>query len=75
MQNRYIPHNFQKEFFSGQAPTESLNTQDSEYVYERDWDMPAQSWEVPVERELPAKIGRCNENLLGQNFNARAKSS
>ena len=28
-----------------------------------------------VERELPAKIGRCNENLAGCNFDFRAKSS
>ena len=33
--NRSVPENFQREIFSGQAPTESLCTQDSEYVYER----------------------------------------
>ena len=37
--------------------------------------LPARSWEMPVERELPAKIGRCNENLAGRNFDLRAKSS
>ena len=29
--NRSVPENFQWEIFSGQAPTESLQTQDSEY--------------------------------------------
>ena len=37
--------------------------------------LPARSWEMPLERELPAKIGRWYEKLLGHNFNARAKSS
>ena len=33
--NRSVPKNFQWENFSGQVPTESLRTQDSENVYER----------------------------------------
>ena len=33
--NRSVPENFQKENFSGQVPSESLRTQDSENVYER----------------------------------------
>ena len=33
--NRSVPENFQQENFSGQVPTESLRTQDSENVYER----------------------------------------
>ena len=33
--NRSVPENFQRENFPGQAPTESLRTQDSENVYER----------------------------------------
>ena len=33
--NRSVPKNFQREIFSGQVPTESLRTQDSENVYER----------------------------------------
>ena len=33
--NRSVPENFQWENFSGQVPTESLRTQDSENVYER----------------------------------------
>ena len=46
----------------GQAPTESLCTQDSEYVHERgveysfDRVLPARSWEMPVEREVPAGL-------------------
>ena len=32
---RSVPENFGRENFSGQVPTESLRTQDSEYVYER----------------------------------------
>ena len=71
---RSVPENFQRENFSGQVPTESLRTQDSENVYERwvqqifDPVLPARSWEMPVERELPAKIGRCWKNLAGCNF-------
>ena len=30
-----VPENFQRENLSGQVPTESLRTQDSENVYER----------------------------------------
>ena len=33
--NHTVPENFQRENFSGQVPTESLRTQDSENVYER----------------------------------------
>ena len=33
--NRSVPENFQREKISGQVPTESLRTQDSENVYER----------------------------------------
>ena len=33
--NHTVPENFQRENFSGQVPTESLSTQDSENVYER----------------------------------------
>ena len=79
--NRSVPENFQWENFSGQVPTESLRTQDSENVYERwvqqifDPVLPARSWEMPVERELPAKIGRCWKKPSGHNFDFRAKSS
>ena len=60
--NHSVPENFQREIFLGQAPTESLCTQDSEYVYERGVEdffyrvLPAQSWEMPVEREVPAGL-------------------
>ena len=37
--------------------------------------LPDRSWDMPVERELPSKIGWCNEELAGHNFNLRAKSS
>ena len=30
---------------------------------------------MPVERELPAKIGWCYKNLAGRNFDLRSKSS
>ena len=79
--NRSVPENFQWENFLGQVPTESLRTQDSENVYERwvqqifDPVLPARSWEMPVERELPAKIGRCWKKPPGRNFDFRAKSS
>ena len=33
--NRSVPESFPRENFSGQVPTESLRTQDSENVYER----------------------------------------
>ena len=71
--NRSVPENFQWENFLGQVPTESLRTQDSENVYERwvqqifDPVLPARSWEMPVKRELPAKIGRCYEKILERN--------
>ena len=48
--NRSVPENFQWENFSGQVPTESLRTQDSENVYERwvqqifDHVLVARSW-------------------------------
>ena len=79
--NRSVPENFGRENFSGQVPTESLRTQDSEYVYERwvqqifDRVLPARSWEMPVKCELPAKIGRCWKKPPGRNFDFRAKSS
>ena len=71
---RSVPENFQWENFSGQVPTESLRTQDSENVYERwvqqifDPVLPARSWEMPVKCELPAKIGRCCNRRYGHTF-------
>ena len=78
--NRSVPENFQWEIFLWQVPTESLRTQDSENVYERwvqqifDPVLPARSWEMPVERELPAKIGRCFAKPYGHNFQNSALS-
>ena len=78
VKNRSVPENFQRENCLGQVPTESLRTQDSENVYERwvqqifDPVLPARSWEMPVERELPAKIGRCYEKPYGHNFHISA---
>jgi len=78
--NRSVPENFQRENFSGQVPTESLRTQDSENVYERwvqqifDPVLPARSWEMPVKCELPAKIGRCFAKPYGHNFQNSALS-
>ena len=37
--------------------------------------LPTGSWEITVERELPAKIGRCSNKYHGRNFDFRAKSS
>ena len=37
--------------------------------------LPAWSWEMLVERELPAKLGRCSKKPPGRNFDFRAKSS
>ena len=57
------------EHFSGQVPTESLRTQDSEYLYEMGVEtffgsvLPPRSWEIRVERELPSKFGWCNDKL------------
>ena len=65
--------------FLGQAPTESLCTQDSKYVYERGVEdfcnhvLLTRSWEKPVKRELPANIGRCSKKPPGRNFDFRAK--
>ena len=77
---RSVPENFGRENFSGQVPTESLRTQDSENVYERwvqqifDPVLPARSWEMPVKCELPAKIGRCCNRRYGHNFQNSALS-
>ena len=55
--NRSVPENFQRGNFSGQVPTESLSTQDSEYLYERGVETcfesvsTPQSWEIPVKRD------------------------
>ena len=42
------------EFFLGHLPSESLRTQDSEYLYERGVEtfcvLPPRGWEMPLER-------------------------
>ena len=76
---RSVTVNFQQEKISGQVLTESLSTQDSQYLYERgvetffDSVVPRRSWKMPVRRQLPAKLGRCCKKLGGHNFNFRAK--
>ena len=37
--------------------------------------LPAGSWEMLAERECPAKIGQCFEELAAHNFDLGAKSS
>ena len=60
--NRSVPENFQREIFSGQVPTESLRTQDSENVYERwvqqifDPVLVAQNWVSATKCGLIAKL-------------------
>merc|ERR1712047_149968 len=55
-------------------PGESSCPDGSEYVWQRGVEslqgpvLPARSWEMPVERELPAKIGRCWKKLTGRNL-------
>ena len=68
--NCSVTENFQHVNFSGWGPSELPQTQLSEYLHEKgveiffDCVLTAQSWEVGG--EWPAKLGRCNEKLLGQ---------
>ena len=71
---RSVPENFGRENFSGQVPTESLRTQDSEYVYERwvqqifDPVLVARSW-VSAKKWGPlAKLWAVKKNKHGHNF-------
>ena len=78
--NRSATRNFQRENFSGWGLSQPPRTQLSEYLYERgveffDSVLPAQSWEMLVERELPAKNYAMLPKLFGHNFDLRAKSS
>ena len=79
--NCSLPEHFQREFSSGEAPQNpyALRVQNMfmKGGVEDHFDrvLPARSWELPVERELPAKIGRCYEKPSGHNFDFRAKSS
>ena len=69
--NCSLPEHFQREFSSGEAPQNpyALRVQNMfmKGGVEDHFDrvLPARSWELPVERELPAKIGRCYEKLSG----------
>ena len=60
--NCSVPKNFQRENFSGQVPTESLRTQDSENVYERwvqqmfDPVLVARSWVSATKWDPLAKL-------------------
>ena len=67
--NRSVPENFGRENFSGQVPTESLRTQDSEYVYERwvqqifDHVLVARSWVSAKKMGSVSKIIRCYKKM------------
>ena len=72
--NRSVPENFGRENFSGQVPTESLRTQDSEYVYERwvqqifDPVLVARSWVSATKWGPLAKLSAVEKNRYGHNF-------
>ena len=72
--NRSVPENFGRENFSGQVPTESLRTQDSEYVYERwvqqifDPVLVARSWVSATKWGPLAKLLAVAKNKHGHNF-------
>ena len=71
---RSIPKNFGRENFSGQVPTESLRTQDSENVYERwvqqifDPVSVGRSWVSATKRGPLAKLWAVKKNKHGHNF-------
>ena len=67
--NRSVPENFQWENFSGQVPTESLRTQDSENVYER-W---VQQIFLPCFGRL--KLGECDKIGSVSKIMSRQKNS
>jgi len=71
---RSVPENFGRENFSGQVPTESLGTQDSENVYER-WVqqmfvpvLVARSWVSATKWGPLAKLCGVKKNKHGHNF-------
>ena len=67
--NSSVPENFQRENFSGQGPTESLRTQDSENVYERwvqqmfDPVLVARSWVSATKLGPLAKLCGVTKNV------------
>ena len=79
--NCSVTGKFQVEKFSGQVPTESFRTQDSVIAMKGgkkhlfDSVMPPRSWEMPVEHELAAILGRCSPKFADHNFDPRGKSS
>ena len=72
--NRSVPENFGRENFSGQVPTESLRTQDSEYVYERwvqqifDPVLVARSWVSATKWGPLAKLCAVKRKCISQNL-------
>ena len=72
--NRSVPENFQWENFSGQVPTESLRTQDSENVYERwvqqifDPVLVARSWVSATKWGPLAKLWGVQKKCISQNL-------
>ena len=72
--NRSLPENFQRENFSGQVPTESLRTQDSENVYERwvqqmfDPVLVGRSWVSATKWGPLAKLCGVKKDRYGHNF-------
>ena len=71
---RSVPENFGRENFSGQVPTESLRTQDSEYVYERwvqqilDHVLVARSWVSATKWGPLAKLCAVKKNVSPKIF-------
>ena len=71
---RSVPENFGRENFSGQVPTESLRTQDSENVYERwvqqifDPVSVGRSWMSAKKWGPLAKLWSVTKNKHGHNF-------
>ena len=71
---RSVPENFGRENFSGQVPTESLRTQDSEYVYERwvqqifDHVLVARKWVSATKWGPLAILLAVAKNRYGHNF-------
>ena len=65
-----------EERYIGMGPTgEMMFTFCQQMPFDKKWlrglfyrVLPARSWEMPVERELPAKIGRYSKKLHGRNF-------
>ena len=65
----------------GESTHEILPHSGFSYLYERgvetfvDNIMPPRSWEMPVEHESAAKLGRCSPKFADHNFDPKGKSS